>query len=113
MRNDHLRLLDILEAIHRIETYSTQGKANFENQELVQVWIIHHLQIIGEAASKLSKEFCKQSSEISWPQIVAMRNILVHEYFGIDTDEVWQTVEVDIPILKTKISKYIKEFSND
>ena len=103
MRADRLRLQDILEAIERIERYASKGQAVFLEQELVQTWIIHHIQIIGEATGRLSDDFCRKHSEIPWAQIVAMRNILVHEYFGVDLNEIWRTVEQVLPAFKIQI----------
>jgi uncharacterized protein with HEPN domain len=104
MKNDRRRLEDILESIDRIEKYAVRGKAAFETDDLVQVWILHHIQIIGEAARKVSEALQRQHPEVPWPQIVAMRNILVHDYFGVDVEEVWTAVERDIPDLKRKVA---------
>jgi uncharacterized protein with HEPN domain len=103
MRDDRERLLDILEAIERTEKYAERGRSAFEREELVQVWILHHLQIIGEAARSLDDSIMAESPEIPWKQIIGMRNILVHHYFEIDTQIVWSVVENDLPVLKQKI----------
>jgi uncharacterized protein with HEPN domain len=103
MRNDQERLQDILETIERIERYAPDGQHRFEQDELLQTWMVHHIQIIGEAARKLSDSVRKAHPEIPWPQIITMRNVLVHDYFGIDLQEVWMVVERDIPTLKPKI----------
>lgn len=108
MRDDRGRLQDILEAIERIEKYAQKGKGQFEQDELVETWIVHHIQIIGEAARGLSEDFRKKYPKIPWPEIIAMRNILVHHYFGIETEEVWTTVERDLPELKEKIEALLK-----
>lgn len=110
MKDDRQRLEDILEAIERIERYATRGRAAFENDELLQTWIIHHIQIIGEASSKLSDSFRQAHAEIPWPQIVTMRNVLVHDYFGVDTEEVWMVVERDLPTFKRKMDEILKTF---
>lgn len=86
MRDEKERLKDILDAIEKIEKYGI--KASFDEDELIQTWIVHHLQIIGEAAAKLDSLFYEKYPEIPWSQIIAMRNILVHDYFGIDLEEV-------------------------
>lgn len=109
MRDDRERLLDILEAITRIDKYAAQGRAAFDREELLQVWIVHYLQIIGEAARSLSRELKAKRPEIPWAQIVAMRNILVHNYFAADLEEVWSAVERDLPDLKTKIQAMLSE----
>jgi uncharacterized protein with HEPN domain len=103
MRDNNERILDMLDAIDRIERYSLKGREIFENNELIQTWIIHHLQIIGEAAAKVDKDFRELYPEVPWPQIVGMRNVIAHEYFGIDLDEVWQVVEIELPLLKQKL----------
>ncbi|MFN3928994.1 MAG: DUF86 domain-containing protein [Thermoflexus sp.] len=108
MRDPKEYLRDILDAIARIERYAVRGREVFEQDELIQVWIFHHLQIIGEAAARLSRDFHQAHPEVPWPQIVAMRNILVHEYFGVDLGEVWQTVEHDLPALKHAIETILK-----
>lgn len=103
MRDPKERLRDILEAIARIERYAARGREAFEKDELIQVWILHHLQIIGEAAARLGREFHETHPEVPWREIVAMRNVLVHEYFGVDLNELWRTVERDLPALKHAI----------
>jgi uncharacterized protein with HEPN domain len=81
MRDDGERLLDMLEAIEHIERYAAKGRKAFYEDELIQTWIIHHFQIIGVAASKLSRDFRNAYRDIAWAQIVAMRHIITHEYF--------------------------------
>lgn len=109
MRDDHERLLDIREAIERIEKYAGQGRETFERDELVQTWIVHHLQIIGEASRALSSDLRDQYPEVPWSKIIGMRNILVHDYFGIDVDVVWAVVEHDLPDLAQRIETILQE----
>jgi uncharacterized protein with HEPN domain len=103
VRDDRLLLSDLLEAIQRIEKYASEGRERFESDELIQTWIVHHLQILGEAARGLSADLRAREPDVPWPQIIAMRNILVHAYFGIDLETVWSTVEKDLPRLKNRI----------
>jgi uncharacterized protein with HEPN domain len=109
MRDDRERLLDIEEAIERIERYASKGKVAFEQDELIQTWVVYHLQIVGEAAAKLTKGFKETNARIPWAQIIAMRNLLVHQYFGIDVVEVWQVVERDIPALKNQLDDLLRK----
>ncbi|MDH5429773.1 MAG: DUF86 domain-containing protein [Nitrospirota bacterium] len=109
MRNEGERLLDIQEAITRIEKYSASGRSPFENDELIQSWIVRHLQIIGEAVRALPNHFRDQHPQIPWSNIIGMRNALVHEYFDIDTDIVWTVIERDLPILKQEIENILQE----
>jgi uncharacterized protein with HEPN domain len=108
MRDDRERLQDIVEAIERIEKYATTGRQRFERDELVQVWIVHHLQLIGEAARALSDEFRNSHPQLPWSQIIGMRNVLVHDYFGIDTDIVWAAIERDLPKLRAEIESILR-----
>jgi uncharacterized protein with HEPN domain len=103
MRSAEERLIDILEAIDRIEKYAARGKEAFEQDELIQNWMINHIMIIGEACRALPEDFFAQHSNIPWADIIGMRNILVHHYFGIDLDAVWSVIERDIPELKMNI----------
>lgn len=103
MSRDERYLGDILEAIERIEKYAARGRTAFEADELVQTWMVHHVQIIGEAAHRLSEQFRERHPEVPWQQMWAMRNIVVHDYERVDLDEVWATVERDLPELKRKV----------
>jgi uncharacterized protein with HEPN domain len=87
----------MIEACEAITRYVDQGRDVFDDDELVRTWIIHHTMIIGEAASRLSRHFQELHDDIPWPSIIAMRNILIHEYFGVDDAAVWHTASVDVP----------------
>jgi uncharacterized protein with HEPN domain len=107
MRSDRERLLDVQEAIARIERYAAKGREAFEQDELIQTWIVHHLQIIGEAARGLSDLTRDANQQVPWNQIIGMRNILVHHYFGIDVPVVWSVVENHLQSLKTNVQQIL------
>ena len=109
MRDDRERLLDIQEAIERIEKYAARGREAFEQDELIETWVLHHSQIIGEAVRALSPELTQKHSEVAWSKIVGMRNILVRNYFSIDAAIVWAVIENDLPILKQQITELLDE----
>ncbi len=109
MRDDRERLLDILEAIERTEKYVVRGCRTFDEDELIQTWVLHHLQIIGEAVRSLSAETIADASGIELQKIVGMKNILVHNYFSIDTDIVWAVIENDLDTFKSKIQGFLDE----
>jgi uncharacterized protein with HEPN domain len=92
MRSPRERLQDILEAIAKIEDRAAGGRDAFDADPLIQVWMVHHLMIIGEAVRALDPAFRQLHPSIPWRQISVMRNILVHDYFRINKDIVWQTV---------------------
>ncbi|WP_440950697.1 HepT-like ribonuclease domain-containing protein [Methanosphaerula subterraneus] len=109
MRDDPERVLDILEAIERIEKVTVRGRDYFYNDEMAQVWVIHHLLILGEAVRGISPEFRDRNPGIPWSDIIGLRNILIHHYFGIDRDAVWNVVEHDLPALKKQVQSLVHE----
>lgn len=109
MRDDRERLLDIQEAIAKVEKYAVRGRQAFEKDELIQNWMIRHLQIIGEAARALSTGFQQGRPDWPWPQMTGVRNILVHSYFEVDTAIVWNVVAKDIPDLKPRVEAALQQ----
>ncbi|MEN8447115.1 MAG: HepT-like ribonuclease domain-containing protein [Cyanobacteria bacterium J06555_13] len=103
MRQDQDRLSDILDAIESIERYLTKDREAFEADELVQVWMLHYLQIIGEAARSTSASLKESYSSVPWESIVGFRNLVVHEYFRVDLDVVWGIVTDDLSTLKGQV----------
>jgi len=104
VRDARERLQDILDAIDHIQRYAARGREAFEADELLQNWFVRHLQIIGEAARLLPEEIRATAPDTPWSEIIGMRHILVHNYFGIDTQVVWDAVERDLPSLKEKVT---------
>jgi uncharacterized protein with HEPN domain len=113
MRDLRERLRDILEAIAAIDRYRGRDRSAFEQDELLQVWFLRHLQSIGEAASRLPEEIRDLAPDILRHKIIGMRNILVHGYFAIDLDVVWDTVQRDVPLLKPAVEALLKKLEED
>lgn len=111
MRREAERLQDILDAIAAIERYTSQGKQSFEEQELIQIWVVYHLQIIGEAANALSDDLINQYSDVPWVQIVAFRNIVVHEYFRVSINLVWAIAQTNLPPLRTAVEGMLQDLN--
>jgi uncharacterized protein with HEPN domain len=109
--DDEIWLRDMVDAIERIERYSIRGRAAFDQEELYQVWMVHHIQLIGEAARQVSETTRVAHPEVPWNLIVGMRNILVHRYFRVDQDEVWAAVERDLPLLKAQVEAILSKES--
>ena len=87
-------------------------KDRFADDELIQTWMVYHLQVIGEAVTQLSDAFRAQHADIPWRAIAAMRHALVHAYFRVDLDEVWNAVKNDIPDLKGRIEEVLRALSD-
>jgi uncharacterized protein with HEPN domain len=103
MRRDLERVRDMLAGIANIERYAARGYEAFEAEELIQVWMVHNLQIIGEAARSISDGFRGEYSAVPWVSIIGFRNLVVHEYFRVDLMVVWDIVARDLPELKVQV----------
>jgi uncharacterized protein with HEPN domain len=97
-------LEDIYEAIEKIERFLSglDRDAFFQDDRTVDA-VVRNLEIIGEAAGRLSEEFRSTHAEIEWRRMVGLRNRIVHDYFGIDLEIVWTILEQELPGLKEKI----------
>jgi uncharacterized protein with HEPN domain len=103
----------MLDAIGHIERYVVRGRQAFEDDELIQNWFVRHLQIIGEAARALPQEMRDRTPDVPWSKIVGMRHILVHHYFLVDTEVVWDVVERDLSDLKRGIELILEELGGN
>jgi uncharacterized protein with HEPN domain len=111
VRDDAGRLQDILDSIQRIEERIGGGRQRFESDEMLQVWVVHHLQIVGDAARSISPALRVAHPEIPWTNVIAIRSLLVHEYFGVDLEEVWSTPVNDLPLLRPEVEAMLAELS--
>ena len=107
---DFFRLSHILSAIACVEEY-TEGISEVQLREdkLRLHATIYNVQIIGEAVYKLINEFKLQHPDTAWAAIEKMRHVLVHDYFKINFDVLWDVVTTDIPLLKSQVQQYLSE----
>jgi len=103
VRSDAERLVDILEAAGKIAAKVVDGRAAFDKDEYVQLALVHLVQIIGEAAARLSDDVTEAHPEVPWRRVVGMRNRVVHGYFEVDPETLWVAVSVDVPRLAAQI----------
>lgn len=104
-RHERLRLMDILDAVDRILSYvSGMSYDDFLADHKTQDAVARNIEIIGEAARALSQDFKDRHAQIPWSEIVAMRNVIVHQYFGILPDVVWDVIRNELPTLRSQIA---------
>lgn len=109
-RDWKLFLMDILESIEKIESYISElSFEEFMRSEKTKDAVVRNLEIIGEAANHIPKGIQERFNEIPWKQIISMRNRLIHGYFVIDYNIVWEIITVELPSLKEKIKELYKE----
>lgn len=107
-RETKLFIQDIVESIEKIEKYIRHfNKEQFLKNEQLQDAIVRRLEIIGEATKKIPDEIKKTAPDIQWTKISGMRNIIVHDYFGINLERVWKTIHKDLSGLKKEISELL------
>lgn len=96
-------LEDILEAINRIANYTRDGREAFDADTRTQDAVARNFEIIGEVVKRLPEELLAKQPDIPWRAIAGFRDVLIHDYARIDLDEVWLTIERDLPPLKQAI----------
>lgn len=108
MRRDEVYLLDMLIAARKaLKFVEGIDKREFEDNEVIQNAVMRPLEIIGEAAARISSKFRKGHPDIPWRDMVGLRNRLIHEYFRVDYDSVWDAIQNDLPNLIRQIEPLI------
>ena len=93
MKDDRLYLIHIIECIEKIERYTKAGKQEFMSSSLIQDGVIRNLEIIGEATKKVSSTLRDDYSEVPWKMIAGLRDVLIHDYMGVDLKRVWNVID--------------------
>lgn len=109
MKDDRLFLIHIRECIQRIESYiAGKDKQKFLDTTLVQDAVLRNLQVLAESTQRMSDATKESAVEVDWFKIAGFRNVLVHDYLGIDIEQVWNILEKDLPELKRQVEKLLQ-----
>lgn len=109
-RDSRVYLEDILEATRKITAYTgSLSKAAFLEDEKTIDAVVRNLEVIGEAIKKLPEDLRAQHSAVEWRKIAGLRDILIHEYFGLDAEIVWDIVQTKVPALDREVRTMLKE----
>ena len=106
MKNDQVYIDHILDALAQIETYvSGKSYEEFTENQMCIDAVLREMQIIGEASKRLSEDFKYAHNSIPWKAIAGFRDKTIHDYFDVNVLTVWETIEMDLPILKQELQK--------
>lgn len=111
MKGDRAYLVHILESISRIEAFTTGGRAAFLQDLMVQDAVLRNLQTLAESTQRLSEWIKLQNPQVRWAGVAGFRNVLVHDYLGVDLEEVWGIIETHLPELKQQIQQVLNGLS--
>ena len=104
-----VRLLHIIDAINEIENYvHDTDLENFVKNSMMFNATLRQLEIIGEASNRLPENLLHENPDIPWARIIGLRNLVIHEYFGIDDFTIWNVIKLNLPSLKEKVSLLIQ-----
>jgi uncharacterized protein with HEPN domain len=106
---DQVYLQHILDAIEKIESYSAIGREVFIANSHWQDAVIRQLEIIGEATKRLSDGLRQRYDEVPWRRIAGLRDVLIHDYMGVDLVAVWEVTQQNLPVLKNQIQAIVDE----
>jgi uncharacterized protein with HEPN domain len=100
VKDDKLYLIHILESIELILQYTSEGRDFFFKDKKTQDAVIRNLEVIGEAAKRISDNIRDITPSVKWKRIAGLRDVLIHQYEGVDLDKLWAIVESELPSLK-------------
>ena len=112
MKTDRLYLVHILESIGHIQQYTAEGRSAFIDERKTQDAVLRNLHTLSESVQRLSDSLRARYSEVDWRSIIAFRNVVVHNYLGVDLGQIWDIVETDIPELKRAVTAILSDLES-
>jgi uncharacterized protein with HEPN domain len=109
MKDDRLYLEHIRQAAEKIATFCAAGQDEFLRNPMLHDAVVRNFEIIGEAAKRLSEEAKRKTPDVPWRQVAGFRDILIHQYMGVDLEEVWNVVQTHLPALRRAVEELLKE----
>src|SRR5690349_11802893 len=109
MSDDRLYLIHIMECIEWIEQYTRTGREGFMADRMERDAVLRNFEVMGEAVKRISAPLRQQYPGVAWQRIAGFRDILIHNYPGVDIEMVWRTVEEELPNLKQHITMIMQE----
>ncbi|MDZ4656940.1 MAG: DUF86 domain-containing protein [Bythopirellula sp.] len=107
MKEDRIYLAHIRDAIERIDCFTSGGRDHFLGEPMVQDAVIRNLEVIGEAVKGLSMDLRTANPDLPWQRIAGMRDVLIHHYFGVKLETVWQVVVDHLPQLRQRVKNLL------
>ncbi len=113
MKDARLYLCHILECLEKISVFTEAGKEAFLESILIQDAVYRNFEIIGEAAKRLPDETRRAIPDVPWRQVSGFRDVLIHQYDGVDPMQVWKVIESNLPTIRIAISNYLSGLDNN
>lgn len=111
MKDDKVYLLHILEALLSIEEYTAGGREEFLQRKMIRDAVVRNLEVIGEAVKNLSEDVRARCPSVPWQKVAGLRDVLIHQNFGVNPELVWQITQSRLPELKQRVTELLEASS--
>jgi uncharacterized protein with HEPN domain len=103
VKDDRLYIYHVLDCVRRVKRYCQNGEDAFREEELIQDAVLRNLQTLAESTQRISDQLKASHPEVDWRVIAGFRNVLVHDYLGINFNRIWEIVSVHLPVLESQM----------